>query len=114
MLRKLTTKNSPDQVWYCDDNWDLVIWINSDQTPRGFQICYDKDDDEKALTFVHGEFSHELVDEGNDNPHTNHSPVVGGGEIKFDGKAILKEFEKKGEFVEKIYFDYIKTNLSKA
>lgn len=113
MLRKLSTKNSTDQIWYCDDDWDLVVWINADQSPRGFQICYDRDDAEKALTFVNGEFSHELVDEGNDEPHTNHSPVLD-GEIPFNAKNLLKLFETKADHVEKIYFDYIKTNLSKA
>lgn len=113
MLRKLNSKNSKDQIWYCDDDWDLVVWVNDDQSPRGFQICYDRDNEEKALTFAHGEFSHELVDEGNDEPHTNHSPTLD-HEVPLNAKKMLKEFEAKSEFMEKIYFDYIKANLSKA
>lgn len=113
MLKKLNSKNSKDQIWYCDDDWDLVVWVNADQSPRGFQICYDRDEEEKALTFANGEFSHELVDDGMDSPNTNHSPTLE-NKVPFNAKKILKEFESKSEFVEKIYFEYIKVNLQKA
>lgn len=113
MLKKLNTKNSPDQIWYCDDDCDVVVWTNSDLSPRGFQICYDKNGEEKALTFTHGEFSHEMVDEGDDTPDVNHSPILD-HEIPYDAKKILKEFEGKAQFMEKIYFDYIRENLKRG
>jgi hypothetical protein len=43
----------------------LYVWFDQSDTPAKFQICYDKPEMEKALTWSHDHgFEHENVDSG--------------------------------------------------
>jgi hypothetical protein len=44
---------------------DLIVWLSADGRPVGFQLCYDKDRRERALTFApDGSFTVASVDDG--------------------------------------------------
>jgi hypothetical protein len=51
--------------WFNSTQMDLFVWIGRAQRPVKFQLCYDKGNDEKALTWSkHGRYQHESVDAG--------------------------------------------------
>lgn len=51
--------------YFSDDNFDLVVWSDADGSIAGFQLCYDKGRDERALTWERdGGYVHERVDAG--------------------------------------------------
>jgi hypothetical protein len=50
---------------FSDDDFDLILWNDADGSFAGFQLCYDKGHDERALTWKNGEgYTHDRVDAG--------------------------------------------------
>ncbi len=51
--------------WFFDDTFDLIVWYDPENTIIGFQLCYDKGLDERALTWLQGKgFTYNRVDDG--------------------------------------------------
>jgi hypothetical protein len=54
--------------WFTDQYFDLIVWYGGgepDGAIAGFQLCYDKFNKERALTWRKGKgFTHEKVDDG--------------------------------------------------
>ena len=45
--------------WFIDNYFDLIIWYDDDDTITGFQLCYDKAEAERSLTWIKDRgFSH--------------------------------------------------------
>ena len=38
--------------WFTDEEFDLIVWYGDDRSLVGFQLCYDKQDRERALTWT--------------------------------------------------------------
>lgn len=95
MLKELTFEKQIKQGrrWFSDDYFDLIVWIGQDLSISGFQLCYDKQQTERALTWKMEEgFSHERVDEGEDIPGKDRTPI-----LKPDGlfpvQEIMRQFK---------------------
>jgi hypothetical protein len=39
----------PQRRWFSSNYFDLIVWFDVSQVIIGFQLCYDKDREEKAL-----------------------------------------------------------------
>lgn len=51
--------------YFSDSDFDLIVWNDQDGLIAGFQLCYDKEHDERALTWKNGEgYMHDRVDAG--------------------------------------------------
>jgi hypothetical protein len=79
MLKEISSNHHTElnRRWFSDDYFDLVVWLGDDAEISGFQLCYDKPIHERALTWttVDG-YSHERVDEGEENPAKNRTPIL--------------------------------------
>lgn len=68
--------------WFDDDEgfFDLIAWMNvaPDQpdSVSGFQLGYNVNGQEQAITWLGGEFSHRIVDTRDDSPLTNDSSIL--------------------------------------
>jgi hypothetical protein len=63
--------------WFTDEYFDLIVWIDRDDTVSGFQLCYDKQGTERALTWrKEAGFMHERVDAGETDPARNRTPIL--------------------------------------
>ena len=68
--------------WFDDDEgfFDLIAWMNDapDQpdSVSGFQLGYNVNGQEQAITWLGGEFSHRIVDTRDDSPLTNDSAIL--------------------------------------
>ena len=51
--------------WFQDDYFDLIVWYNREtRVIEGFQLCYDKDQDEHAFTWHRtAGFGHNKIDD---------------------------------------------------
>ena len=50
--------------WFTDEDWDVYVWVRGDGSFSGFQLCYDKSERQRALTWMDGsEPTHAAVDE---------------------------------------------------
>jgi len=80
MLKEHLSSTRPGQGgrrWYSDDYFDLIVWIGADGSISGFQLCYDKNKAERALTWTKKEgYCHERVDDGEANPTKNLTPIL--------------------------------------
>jgi len=70
-----STKSS--RRWFSDDYFDLYIWIAQDGVISGFQLCYDKHEKERVLTWTKKNgYTHERIDDGETNPSKNLTPIL--------------------------------------
>ncbi len=52
-----------DRRWFFDEEMDLLVWLDGEHI-HGFQLCYDKLGDQRALTwFIDSGFQHNRVHE---------------------------------------------------
>ncbi|WP_373501964.1 hypothetical protein [Desulfococcus sp.] len=59
----------PKRRWFCDDFFDLILWLDDGGGILGFQLCYNKQGDQHALTWHAGSgYLHTRVDEGESRP----------------------------------------------
>ena len=69
MLKEvLNTRQEKGQLkrrWFSSREEDLIVWYSADGKIFGFQLCYDRQGRERALTWnsEHG-FAHNLIDDG--------------------------------------------------
>ena len=55
----------PRRRWFNSPHLDLIVWFDASDKPLGFQLCYDKLDNERALTWREGRgYDHMKVDDG--------------------------------------------------
>ena len=86
--------------WFRDDELDLIVWYGDDGSIEGFQLCYDKLQHERALTWRKtGSYQHHAIDAG--------EPAAGGPKMSpvlvadgvVDSKRIEKIFSERCEGV---------------
>ena len=81
MLRELrNVRQEPGDSfrrWFTDENLEIVVWYAPDNSIFGFQICYDLRSQPRALTWtLKRGFSHAAIDEGDDKPTSNRTPML--------------------------------------
>ena len=81
--------------WFDDDEgfFDLIAWVDDDDVVSGFQLAYNVDGEERAITWLGGAFSHRDVDPGDDSPLSNNSSVLGDTTI-YPINEIIRRFEQ--------------------
>lgn len=58
-----------DRRYISDDYFDLFVWYEADGQVHGFQLCYDKQRRQRALTWKRDQgFWHARIDGGEDSP----------------------------------------------
>ncbi len=80
--------------WFRDDEFDLIVWYEDEGADKivGFQLCYDTNDRERALTWTakHG-YQHHKVDDG-DLPYAAKMSPVLVADGAFDATHIWERF----------------------
>jgi hypothetical protein len=64
--------------WFTDAYFDLIIWYDRDRTTiKGFQLCYDKEREERALTWRReAGFDHKRIDDGDITGRMKMTPIL--------------------------------------
>ena len=71
-------ENEPPRRWFSDDYFDLIVWFDKDGSIWGFQLCYDRKESPRALTWTKaGGYEHSGIDDG-EGPTGGHksSPIL--------------------------------------
>lgn len=59
----------PERRWFYDDFFDLILWLDDGGKLLGFQLCYDKQREQHALTWhADSGYFHYRVDDGESRP----------------------------------------------
>ena len=81
--------------WFTDVYFDLIVWYDEHGGIDGFQLCYDKFEKERALTWRKaGGFRHEKVDDGEVTLQIKMTPILLPDGL-FDAKAITERFSSE-------------------
>jgi len=93
---------------FSDDFFDLFVWYSPLGTIMGFQLCYEKGPNEKALTYSLLEgFSHERVDDGEGIPyHYKMTPILI-PDGSFNKRSVLRLFRKKSTGIDPAVVDFV-------
>ncbi len=117
MLNEIT---NPRQVpgegprrWFSDSYFDLIVWYEQEGTAiSGFQLCYDKDRDERALTWRRGQgFDHKRIDDGDVSGRMKMTPVLIPDGF-FDHAAIAERFHRESKKIDPQIRDLVYEKLS--
>lgn len=92
-LEKVPQHGGRRRRWFRSAKQELIVWFSEDDAIWGFQLCYDLDKQEKALTWTQDRgFAHERVDDGEDvGLRHKRTPilVIDGA---FDAQRVLRDF----------------------
>jgi hypothetical protein len=104
-------KHDFDRRWISDDYFDLVVWYESGQKVHGFQLCYNKSGNERALTWIRNRgFVHTAIDSGESTPTANRTPIlVADGAFPFE--LIISEFIARGKHLPAEIRDLVLTSI---
>ena len=104
----------PFRRWYADDagDLDLIVWFGKDRRISGFQLCYDLEKDQRAVTWrAETGFSHERVDDGENRPGRYKSTPILIPDGFLDKTDLIRRFEEKSGGLEKDVADFILKRL---
>ena len=84
--------------WFQSPGEDLIVWYETDGSFWGFQLCYDRKNLERALTWTKQTgYSHLRVDDGESEPLTIKRTAILVPEGVFDAASILERFLAESE-----------------
>lgn len=101
--------------WFSDQYFDLIVWYEDKAQAdagvvAGFQLCYDKKGQERALSWRWAAgFSHDLVDSGEVPGYAKMSPVLQhGGELP---ETVIERFRYSSLDVDLLIVSLVCTKL---
>ncbi len=98
--------------WFTDDEyWDLYVWSDQDKVIVGIQLCYDRDNGERALTwFRSGQFTHLKVIPASQNRYG--TPILQ-PDGSFDNHAILRRFREDSADLDERLVEFVMDKIEK-
>lgn len=98
MLREIhdvrQVPGEPRRRWFSDEDFDLIVWLDPQDRLIGFQLCYDKETEQKALMWLEDDgYRHSRIDDG-DNPGKMKASPVLEADGHFDREGIGRRFRK--------------------
>ena len=92
---------------FSDATMDLTVWVDASGGITGFELCYDKENAERALRWIRGEgFDHKRVDDGEQSPWDNLTPILIPDGV-FPAKEISRLFEENSREIDRSIADFV-------
>jgi hypothetical protein len=111
MLKELPSSESTPgrrRRWFSDPFWDLIVWSEDDGSISGFQLCYQVDGEQRALTWTSkGGYSHDRIDEGEGNPSKNQTPILVPSADTLPAEDILEGFSRDAADLDPLIRDFV-------
>ena len=88
--------------WFSDDDFDLIVWLDSRGAVRWFELCYDRSSVERALTWTPTRgYQHWRVDSG-DASGMNYAmtPILEPDDTEFPKDRVIAAFVAAADAVE--------------
>ena len=95
---------------------DLIVWYNRERTQiTGFQLCYRKGTEEKAITWREREgYSHTTCDDGEgDTGQYKMTPILI-PDGPFDHRSVMELFQKNSENLEQELVGFISNKIKEC
>ena len=96
--------------WFTDKEFDLIIWYEDDDI-TGFQLCYDKKEEERALTWhKENRYVHNSIDNG-ESPYSNKMTPILVSDGIFNKSEIAELFREHAMKMEYGLVDFVYNKL---
>jgi hypothetical protein len=96
MEERINVRQIPGEAkrrWFFSDEFDLIVWLADDQQITGFELCYDKRDFEKSISWRDGAgFRHMAVDDGEHRPGKHKATPILVQDGLFDASRVYSDF----------------------
>jgi hypothetical protein len=87
---------------------DLIVWYRKSGEIRGFQLCYGKQTDQHAVTWLSdGSYTHARVDDGESWPIGSKSTPILVQDGHFDSERIAASFAANASYVDEPIRDLV-------
>ena len=97
--------------WFTDNSFDLIVWYDRRKSITGFQLCYDKENRERCLTWKkESGYSHNSIDSGEIPGQAKMSPILVADGL-FEGKRIAGQFRKESARIDGKVADFVYKKL---
>jgi hypothetical protein len=88
--------------WFSSDYFDLIVWYSEEGQINGFQLCYDKDRNERAITWKTSiGYSHNRIDDGENHLGVYKATPILIADGAFDRHMIATAFKRESKNIEK-------------
>ena len=75
--------------WFCDEFFDLIVWLDDAGNFHGFQLCYNLESHPRALTWLKDKgFRHDGIDDGESETGRHKSSPILVQDGAFNAKII--------------------------
>ena len=116
MLREMPNtrqiQGEPRRIWFNDNSMDLVVWYEDDVI-IGFQLCYDKQGVEKALTWKKKTgYMHDQVDDGEGRPGKYKSTPILVMDGVFQANIVSDSFKEQSAEIDSEIVKFVTTKLN--
>ena len=109
--KKVKVRGDYRRSWMSDDYLDLIVWYEPSNAIHGFQLCYGKPEDERALTWLKDRgFAHTRIDSGEQDPFANRTPILL-PDGSFPNRMIGDEFRKRSAKLPKALRNFVLSKL---
>ena len=102
--------------WFSDDDFDLIVWLDSRGAIRWFELCYDRSRVERALTWTptHG-YQHWRVDTG-DASGLNYAmtPILEPDDTEFPKDRVIAAFVAAADALEPTLRSFVVQRLQEC
>ena len=97
--------------WFTDEYFDLIVWYDDERAMIGYQLCYDKDGWERAVTWTreHG-FQHNRIDDGEVTGRAKMTPLVV-ADGAFSRDPVAQRFRVESARIERGIADFVYDSL---
>ncbi len=98
--------------WFTDEYFDLIVWYNDDGRLIGFQLCYDKEERERVVTWTlaHG-FQHDRIDSGEVPGRAKMTPIIV-ADGAFNAAPIAERFKEASANIEPGIASFVSERLN--
>ncbi|MDM8558864.1 hypothetical protein [Candidatus Parabeggiatoa sp. HSG14] len=98
--------------WFQDDYFDLFTWQNAKDQITCFQLCYDRLGYERVISWdCERGFGHHRVDDGENSPHKNMTPVLIREGI-FPYKDVMPQFIESSKQINQDIHQFVTQKLN--
>ena len=116
MLKEITNprqNTNENRRIFTDEFFDLYVWLSENEHIAGFQLCYDKGNFERALTWTEQNgYSHMKVDDGEKSGTSYKMKPVLVIDGIFDSKPIANRFLEESRSVDESIAGFVHEKIS--
>ena len=98
--------------WFTDAYFDLYIWLDEHSDVSSFQLCYNKPNDEHALTWkLPNTYYHQQVDDGENHPGKSKSTPVLLPDGAVDAYSLADRFSRESQNIEPTVAAFVRAKV---